>query len=52
MKKKILYWLYETSIEMLKDIEEFSIKCNMLDDQLYIQWKDNLNALSIDVDRK
>ena len=47
--KELLYQLYETSIKMLQIIENLST--DMLDDQKYLTWKDNLNSLSIDQDR-
>lgn len=49
--EKLLYQLYETSIKMLQTIENLSIENNMLDNQQYILWKDNLNLLSIDQNR-
>ena len=48
-KKEVLYQLYKNSIEMLQIIENLSV--DMLDDQEYLSWKDNLNSLSIDLDR-
>lgn len=49
--EELLYQLYETSIKMLQTIENLSIENNMLDNQQYILWKDNLNSLSIDQNR-
>lgn len=49
MKNKSLCQLYETSIQMLKIIEDLST--DMLDEQEYLDWKDELNRLSIDKDR-
>ena len=49
MKNKTLCQLYETSIKMLECIEQLS--SDMLDEQEYLNWKDELNRLSIDVDR-
>lgn len=49
--EELLYQLYETSIKMLQTIENLSIENDMLDNQQYILWKDNLNSLSIDIDR-
>ena len=50
MKNKSLCQLYETSIQMLKIIEDLSTT-DMLDEQEYLDWKDELNRLSIDKDR-
>ena len=52
MKNCELCQLYETSIKLLQSIEKLSIDNNMLDEQEYIDWKDELNKLSIDVDRQ
>lgn len=50
--KDLLYQLYETSVQMLRTIEEISIENKMLDDQHYLCWKDSLNVLSLDPDRE
>ena len=49
--KELLCWLYETSIKMVDAIDKLSIVHNMIDTQEYLNWKDDLNALSIDPDR-
>lgn len=51
MKEK-LYKLYENSINQIDLIDTLSKAYNMLDDQKYLNWKDELNRLSIDQDRK
>jgi len=51
MKDK-LYKLYELTIKQIEEVEALSKICNMLDDQKYLDWKDNLNRLSIDPDRE
>lgn len=51
MKNKLFCQLYETSIKLLEVIDNLSIEEDMLDEQDYLNWKDNLNKLSIDVDR-
>lgn len=51
MSKEKLYELYRSIIVEIKLIEELSKKHNMLDDQGYLDWKDELNRLSIDQDR-
>ena len=49
--KKLFKDLYQTNIEEIKAIEALSENYNMLDSQEYLDWKDNLNKLSIDPDR-
>lgn len=49
MLNEIIYQLYETSIEMLKSIRELSIRNGLNNDQKFIFWQDELNALSLDV---
>ena len=51
MKTKLFKDLYEANIDEIKAIEQLSIDNNMLDNGYYLAWKDNLNKLSIDVDR-
>jgi hypothetical protein len=36
---------------MLQLIEDFSIEYDMLDTQEYLNWKDDLNRISLDPDR-
>ena len=50
MRDKIIQ-LYKTSVQMLQLIEDFSIECDMLDTQEYLNWKDDLNRISLDPDR-
>lgn len=49
--KELICQLYETSIKMLRSIENLSIENEMLDTQEYLLWKDTLNSLSLDPDR-
>lgn len=49
--KETLYKFYETSIDLLNMIEVLSVNNNMLDDQKYLDWKDAINRISIDLDR-
>ncbi len=49
--EELLCQLYETSVKMLRIIENLSIEHKMLDTQEYLLWKDTLNSLSIDPDR-
>ena len=49
--KDLLRQLYKKNIKEIKQIEDLSIKYNMLDEQEYLNWKDELNKLSIDLDR-
>ena len=51
MNKEELYELYDSSINKIKAIDKLSKVFNMLDDQKYLDWKDELNKLSIDPDR-
>lgn len=50
--KELLCQLYETSIKMLQVIDELSILNGLIDTQEYLNFKDSLNKLSIDPDRK
>lgn len=43
--------LYEASIQEIKAIRNLSIEYNMLDDQNFLNWLDELNKLSVDPDR-
>lgn len=51
MMKKIISELYEASIQEIKAIRNLSIEYNMLDDQNFLNWLDELNKLSVDPDR-
>ena len=52
MRKEEMYKLYKSNIQNAKMIEMLSVVNGMLDDQEYLNWKDELNKLSIDKDRK
>jgi hypothetical protein len=52
MNEKLFLDLYKANIDEIKAIEQLSIDCNMLDSQEYLDWKENLNSLSLDSDRK
>lgn len=49
--KELIYQLYRNSIEMLKTIDHISIENGMIDTQEYLDWKDDLNTISLDPDR-
>ena len=51
MKTDLFLQLYEANIDEIKAIEQLSIDHNMLDDEYYLHWKDELNKLSLDNDR-
>ena len=51
MDNKLFKDLYQANIDEIKAIEQLSIDHNMLDNEYYLAWKDNLNKLSIDIDR-
>ena len=51
MDTKLFRDLYQANIDEIKAIEQLSIDHNMLDNGYYLTWKDNLNKLSIDLDR-
>ena len=51
MRTELFRQLYEANIDEIKAIEQLSIDHNMLDNGYYLTWKDNLNKLSIDIDR-
>ena len=51
MDTKLFRDLYQANIDEIKAIEQLSIDHNMLDNGYYLAWKDNLNKLSIDLDR-
>ena len=52
MRTELFKQLYRANIDEIKAIEQLSIDHNMLDNGYYLAWKDNLNKLSIDVDRR
>lgn len=47
----LFYQLYETSVNMIKAIDELSILNGLEDSQEYLNFKDELNSISIDRDR-
>lgn len=49
--KELILELYKQSIKLIETIEKTSIDNNMLDTQEYLNWKDELNRLSIDENR-
>jgi hypothetical protein len=51
MRTEIFRDLYQANIDEIKAIEELSIDHNMLDNGYYLHWKDELNKLSLDIDR-
>ena len=51
MIKKMICELYEANIQEIKAIRNLSIEYNMLDDQNFLNWLDELNKLSVDPDR-
>lgn len=51
MRTDLFKDLYQASIDEIKAIEELSIDHNMLDSGYYLWWKDELNKLSLDLDR-
>ena len=51
MMNKFFKDLYQANIDVIKAIERLSKDNNMLDTQEYLDWKDELNALSLDLDR-
>ena len=44
--------LYELVIRMIKTIESLAQEYNLLDSQDYLNFKDTLNSLSLDLDRE
>ena len=44
--------LYQANIDEIKAIEQLSIDLDLLDSQDYLNWKNALNALSLDSDRQ
>lgn len=52
MNKEEMYQLYKSNIHSIRMIEMLSAVSGMLDDQKYLDWKDELNRLSIDPDRE
>ena len=51
MRTEVFRDLYKANIDEIKAIEQLSIDHNMLDNGYYLAWKDELNRLSIDIDR-
>ena len=51
MRTEIFRDLYKANIDEIKAIEQLSIDHNMLYNGYYLAWKDELNKLSIDIDR-
>ena len=51
MDTKLFRDLYQANIDEIEAIERLSIDHNMLDSQEYLDWKNKLNQLSIDLDR-
>lgn len=52
MDTKTFRDLYQANLDEIRAIEQLSIDCNMLDNGYYLHWKDELNKLSIDIDRE
>ena len=52
MRTDLFRQLYEANIDEIKAIEQLSIDHNMLDNGYYLNWKDQLNRYSMDVDRQ
>lgn len=52
MRTELFRQLYEANIDEIKAIEQLSIDHNMLDNGYYLNWKDQLNHYSMDVDRR
>ena len=48
---KLFKELFKANIDEIKAIEELCIASNMLDNGYYLDWKDQLNKLSMDIDR-
>lgn len=48
----ILYKPINKIIKQIKDLDTIFIKTNLIDTQTYLNFKDELNKLSIDPDRK
>lgn len=51
MNTKLFRDLYQATIDIIKATEQLSIDHNMLDNGYYLNWKDQLNKLSLDPDR-
>ena len=49
--KEIFKQLYEANIQTIKALEDLSLEYDMLDEQEYLDWKDELNKYSLDPDR-
>ena len=52
MRTELFRDLYQANIDEIKAIEQLSIDHNMLDNGYYLNWKDQLNYYSMDVDRR
>ena len=52
MDTKLFRDLYKANIDEIKAIERLSIDHNMLDNGYYLNWKDEINKLSLDSDRQ
>ena len=51
MNTKLFKDLYQANIDEIKAIEQLSIDNGLLDNGYYLNWKDQLNKLSLDPDR-
>ncbi len=51
MNKELFRQLYEANIDEIKAIEQLSINYNMLDNEDYLTWHEQLNQLSLESDR-
>ena len=51
MDTKLFRDLYQANIDEIEAIERLSIEHTMLDNGYYLDWKNQLNKLSIDIDR-
>ena len=51
MDTKLFKELFKANIDEIKAIESLAIAYNMLDNGYYLDWKDQLNKLSLDCDR-
>lgn len=51
MRTEVFRDLYKANIDEIKAIEQLSIDHNMLDNEYYLNWKNELNKLSLDSDR-
>lgn len=51
MRTELFRDLYQANIDEIKAIEQLSIDHNMLDNGYYLNWKNEINKLSLDNDR-